>query len=68
MGPRSNVGHENLTARRAQSPDLFQTAVFHMALFVFEYLDNELILFTHIAKGLCQVKKILTQVLIQRCI
>jgi len=54
-------GLECVTAFRAQGLDFFVLGIFLPDPFGFEFIDTELILFTNIAKGLCQVKKILPQ-------
>ena len=58
-------GLECVTAFRAQGLHRFLLGIFHPDPLGVDYIDAELILFTNIAKGLCQVKKILTHVLIQ---
>jgi len=58
-------GLKTVTALQTQGRDLLLLAIFHLDPVGFEFIGTELILFTNIAKGLCQVKKILTQVLIQ---
>jgi len=54
-------GLECVTALRAQGLDLFLLGIFHLDPFGFEFIGTELILFTNIAKGRCQVKRILSQ-------
>ena len=54
-------GLKTVTELQTQGIDLLLLAIFHLDPFVFEFIGTELIFYTNIAKGRCQVKRILSQ-------